>query len=277
MFEEMKTRHLFGLTLLSLIVAGIAAVVYSVSEAVIDIFLQLIIYVIVPVLFFSFHFRRQKISVRNVIFTTGVGPWLPSLAGLVLLSVGFSLSVFWFQLYLLMPISPGLVEFFLEPLPLPENRLYLAFTLISIAIIGPIAEEFIFRGVLLKRMMLKTSMWGGIIISSLLFGILHADIIGATLFGVVASLLYLKTSNLFVPILLHIFNNSLAVIWMYVAPDWPKWGVIESSDIYAEALPNAILLVISSIIMAWAVMRLSKGLRNRKHQVEENVIEEPLL
>jgi len=143
---------------------------------------------------------------------------------------------------------------------MPENPVYLGIMLISIAIIGPIAEEFIFRGVLLHRMMKKTSMWGGIIISSILFGILHADVFGAFIFGVIASLLYIKTRNLLIPILLHIINNSIAVIWMYVAPTWPKWGIMQSSELVEKALPNAIVLVISSVLIGWVIVRLMKGL-----------------
>ena len=36
---------------------------------------------------------------------------------------------------------------------MPESPVYLTITIISIALIGPIAEEFIFRGMLLNRMM----------------------------------------------------------------------------------------------------------------------------
>jgi ABC-type nickel/cobalt efflux system permease component RcnA len=147
---------------------------------------------------------------------------------------------------------------------MPENPVYLVIMLISIAIIGPIAEEFIFRGVLLHRMMKKTSMWGGIIISSILFGILHADVFGAFIFGVIASLLYIKTRNLLIPILLHIINNSIAVIWMYVAPTWPKWGIMNSSELYEKALPN-IVLVISSILIGWVIVRLVKGLPKKEN------------
>ncbi|WP_075618911.1 CPBP family intramembrane glutamic endopeptidase [Paenisporosarcina indica] len=264
MFEEMKIRHLLGFTLLVSIVTITFLVLLSASEPIVDITLQLIIYVIVPVLFFRYHFKKQQMSVKDVVFVKDVKRLIPSILGLVVLSIAFSLSVFWFQLFALMPFAPGLVDFFLEALPMPENPWYLAFTIISIAIIAPIAEEFIFRGVLLKRMIAKTSMWTGIVISSVLFGILHADIIGAFIFGVVASLLYIKTNNLFVPILLHLFNNSIAMIWTFIAPTWPSWAVMENSDIYTEALPNTIVLVISSILMGRVVLRLARGVKEKQ-------------
>ena len=65
---------------------------------------------------------------------------------------------------------------------------YLLIEIVMITILAPIVEEFFFRGVILQRLIKKTSIWGGILISSLLFGILHADIIGAFVFGVIAAL-----------------------------------------------------------------------------------------
>lgn len=270
MFEEMKMRYFIGLLVLWLIAFGIVAIFYPYSDDFIETGITLILYVVVPITFFRYYFRKHGISVRVVVFKKGSGSWLPSLVGIMVLSIAFSLSVFWLQLYALMPISPGLVDFFLEPITMPQGPIYLAITIISIALIGPIAEEFIFRGMLLHRMMKKTSMWGGILISSILFGILHADIIGATIFGIVTSLLYLKTGNLLIPILLHIFNNSIAVILTFVAPSWPGWAVGEKSDIYTHILPNSIVLAISSILMILVVVRLAKGLRRKS---EENMSE----
>lgn len=264
MFEEMKTRYFIGLFLLLSIVFGILFGVISLfmpnGDEFIEAGITLVLYVVTPVLFFWYHFRNQGRSVREVVFKEGAVEWLPRLLGIVVISIAFSISVFWLQLFALYPLFPGFVDFLLDPVPMAENPVYLGIMLISIAIIGPIAEEFIFRGVLLHRMMKKTSMWGGIIISSILFGILHADVFGAFIFGVIASLLYIKTRNLLIPILLHIINNSIAVIWMYVAPSWPKWGILNSSELYEKALPNVIVLVISSVLIGWVIVQLKKGL-----------------
>ncbi|WP_036659560.1 CPBP family intramembrane glutamic endopeptidase [Paenisporosarcina sp. HGH0030] len=273
MFEEMKTRHLFGLTILLMVVFGIGAIFLPYSDNFVEAGITLILYIAAPLLFFRYHFRKQGQSVREVVFKEGTVEWLPRLFGFVAISIAFSISVFWLQLFALYPIFPGFVDFLLEPIPMPENPIYLVISLVSIAIIGPIAEEFIFRGVLLHRMMKKTSMWGGILISSILFGLLHADVVGAFIFGVIASLLYLKTRNLLIPILMHIINNSIAVIWMYVAPTWPKWGIMESSELYDKALPNAIVLLISSVLITWVIVSLVKSLpkKTNKEEVEEEM------
>ena len=72
---------------------------------------------------------------------------------------------------------------------MPESGVFLVIEIVMITILAPIVEEFFFRGVILQRLIKKSSVWGGILISSLIFGILHADIIGAFLFGVITALI----------------------------------------------------------------------------------------
>ena len=80
----------------------------------------------------------------------------------------------------------------------------------SVVVMAPIFEEYLFRGVLLQRWSRKWNARRAIIVSSFIFGLLHTDILGAFLFGVVLSLLYLKTQSLLVPILCHMLNNFIA-------------------------------------------------------------------
>jgi uncharacterized protein len=272
MFEKMKLRFFIPIMLAAVILSIVIMAILDVDEAVFDVVFQLVLYVVVPVGFFGYYFRKQKASLSEVVFLNGVKRWLPSIAGLVVISIIFSIGIFWLQLYALLPVAPGLVEFFLEPIPVPDTPLYIIFTVFSLAILAPIAEEFMFRGLLLKRLIKKTSVWSGILISSFLFGILHADIIGAFLFGVIASLLYLRTGNLLIPMLMHILNNSLAVALMFLVPSaWPEAiSILEASDISAKAVPNALLLGISAIPMAAAIIRLSCGLHAKKEKTLNN-------
>ncbi|MGI2329185.1 CPBP family intramembrane glutamic endopeptidase [Planococcus sp. YIM B11945] len=261
MFEEMPARYLFGFLALSVMVSVIILFEISANSLLIDVVVQLVLYVVVPVLYFGYHFRKQKKRITTVVFMSGVDRWVLIIVGLVLLSFMFSASMLWFRMYLLLPLAPWLVDFMLEPPPSPGGSYYVIFTVIVISVIGPIAEEFIFRGVLLKRLIAKTTMWSGVLISSLFFGILHSDILGAFLFGVVASLLYLRTNNLLVPIMFHAVNNSLAALFMFVPDARPEWlFFFTSAEVYSRALPYATMLIGSAGLTAWAIIRLSKGL-----------------
>ncbi|WP_241964552.1 CPBP family intramembrane glutamic endopeptidase [Paraliobacillus zengyii] len=85
--------------------------------------------------------------------------------------------------------------------------LYLAFTVIT-----PIKEEIIYRGFLHGFLDKKFHFIVGVIVSSLVFGLLHTGhVLSATIMGLAFVLLYKLTKSLVVPILFHILWNSYAV------------------------------------------------------------------
>lgn len=89
-------------------------------------------------------------------------------------------------------------------------------TVILIVVLAPIVEEVLFRGILLHRFATKWSPVTAIVVSSLIFGALHADILGHAIFGVVLSLVYVRTGSLWLPIAIHMLNNALAVAAMAI-------------------------------------------------------------
>lgn len=86
--------------------------------------------------------------------------------------------------------------------------------IICIAIVGPVLEEFLFRGAITKVLLEKYSPVKAILISGLIFGIFHlnpAQVVGACLSGFLFAWLYYRTGSLIPCILIHILNNSLSV------------------------------------------------------------------
>ncbi|MDX1485140.1 MAG: CPBP family intramembrane glutamic endopeptidase [Alphaproteobacteria bacterium] len=91
----------------------------------------------------------------------------------------------------------------------------LAASVVNVAltvVIAPIVEETIFRGFLLNRWWWYYGMWRGAVFSSVLFALLHMDFAGAFVFGMVLSLIYVKTKSLIGPIIVHVSNNGLLVL-----------------------------------------------------------------
>lgn len=90
---------------------------------------------------------------------------------------------------------------------------------ISIGLLGPIIEEFIFRESILGYMLRGgVNKWVAIGISSLVFGLVHlnpAQVPFAAAMGVILGIIYYKTGNIVIPCILHILNNSVAVWSMY--------------------------------------------------------------
>ncbi len=150
-----------------------------------------------------------------------LGPWPHQLAWLQLLwlAVGvflFSLGAFQLSYLALSLVAPTWVEASLQQSLLlsaeqaASPRLYNGLMLFSVVVVAPITEEFIFRGVLLHRWGTKWGVGPAIFLTSVLFGLLHANVIGLFVFGVVTALLYLSTRSLIVPIVAHAINNAIA-------------------------------------------------------------------
>jgi membrane protease YdiL (CAAX protease family) len=91
---------------------------------------------------------------------------------------------------------------------------------ILIIIMAPILEELIFRGFLLNRWQAKYGTVKAIIFSSLIFGLLHVEILGGVIFGALLCLIYLKTNSLIGPIIVHMANNAIAVLIMVSEGIW---------------------------------------------------------
>lgn len=107
------------------------------------------------------------------------------------------------------PVNDSLTEAF----NIMSENIYL--NLISAAIIAPIAEEIIMRGVILEGLLRKYSPWIAIVVSSLLFGIIHLNLpqfISATLGGIILGIVYFKTRSLILTIVGHACNNIIASI-----------------------------------------------------------------
>jgi len=110
-------------------------------------------------------------------------------------------------------------------------------------IMAPIVEEFLFRGVILHRFTIKFGIKWAVFGSSIIFGLLHSDIIGAFTFAVVMCILYIKTASILVPILAHMVNNMLAYGVQVLSTFSPQ------STVASHNLGVAILLLLVSAVV----------------------------
>jgi len=254
MFEEMKIRYFVGLTVLISLSFYWILSQYSIPNELSPEF------EVTAILFLGYYFYKQKTSIHVVLNDKDVYRWIPSLICTALVVNTFSLTIFWYQLYLLDQSNVWL-EFPSESLAV--SSFYLIIKMIMTTLTGPITEEFIFRGFLLNRLIKKTNMWGGILISSMLFAVMHFDydrLIATFLFGIIAALLYLKTRNLLFPILLHIFHNSFVFFQTTIFQTWQEFiSVVTYPDLHTNVELKGTLLVITSILMGVFIAYLAKG------------------
>ena len=95
--------------------------------------------------------------------------------------------------------------------------------ILGIALIGPIVEELVFReGIQGSLERSGKPFWMAAVISSLCFGLMHmnpAQIPFAFVMGLILSVIYHKTGNAVVTSIVHILNNSLAVVQINLLGD----------------------------------------------------------
>ncbi|MEZ0481139.1 lysostaphin resistance A-like protein [Planococcus sp. SSTMD024] len=261
MVGEKKPRFVLGLMTVASIVSVSLLLQATGNPYLNSIVMLLVFYIVLPVWICSHYFQKRGVTLRQVVFVQGIARWLLPIAGLSLLIMVFSTSIYWLLLRGLMATAPVLADLFLTPQPLPDVFWYIAATGFIIAIIAPIAEEFVFRGVILNQMMGLFGSWKGIGFTSLIFAVFHLNFFGAFLFAVIASLLYVKTGNLLAPILLHLFNNTLAVYQAFANTSFMDWLTVTSvNELYTKAAPNLIALIASTVLLLFIISWMARGL-----------------
>lgn len=91
-----------------------------------------------------------------------------------------------------------------------------AMQVICLGIVIPLAEEFMFRGVLYKRYRERQNFWYSAICSSVLFSFMHVSLTQmfyTFLLGLMLAYVYEKFGSFFAPLILHIFFNMGSIIF----------------------------------------------------------------
>lgn len=92
--------------------------------------------------------------------------------------------------------------------------------IISAILLAPIIEEIIFRGVILKGFLFKYSPKIAIVLSALMFALMHftslISIISALILGLFIGYVYYKTKSVGMTILLHTINNITGVLGLFL-------------------------------------------------------------
>ncbi len=87
--------------------------------------------------------------------------------------------------------------------------------LVGSALITPFLEELLHRGVVYGRLRRMMGLWPAVLVSALVFAVLHFNIVQfiyAFLLGIVLALFVEKTGSIYVAVVAHIVANAIAVI-----------------------------------------------------------------
>ena len=135
-------------------------------------------------------------------------PWT-TLLWVVVLSLGTIIPSEWMQEQLGMEMPEELERLMTQLLSSPAGY-------VAVGILVPLAEEIVFRGAILRtllRLLPGNWHWGAILISALIFGAVHGNMVQfvhATLLGLLLGWMYWRTDSIVPGVVLHWVNNSVA-------------------------------------------------------------------
>ena len=223
-FQRIRVRSLIIWGILSIPIAGIAFFLvlarYDIEAddpAVITIFYNAWFYGAI-LLWSIWQVIRRRVNLRRL-----VGPmpskyrWGPTV-GILVATAAFSVGAAQLVVYGLSTSSPEFADELLAQdlfgvaTDSAKPALYLVALVLSVVVVAPVVEELLFRGIMIHRWTVKWSLGTAVVVSSLVFGLGHnLNFLGASVFGLVMALLYLRTGSLLVPMMCHMLNSGFVI------------------------------------------------------------------
>lgn len=142
-----------------------------------------------------------------------------------------------------------------------ENDYGIYGAILKVAVMAPIVEELIFRGIIMHGLMRNYSKFTAVFISALLFALFHLNpwqLPATFVLGIVLGLLMLRTRNIYLCILGHAINNGLVLISMQFATE------IKNSNF--DQISKFDQLFISTIVASIALALIFVLTRQRKEK-----------
>ncbi|MBX9623725.1 MAG: CPBP family intramembrane metalloprotease [Gemmataceae bacterium] len=150
------------------------------------------------------------------------------------------------------------------------GRFHWSFAVLAVGICPGVAEELWCRGFLGRGLVGRYGPWLGVLFTSMFFGLLHiyppAYVLITAVMGAVLHFTYLMSRSLWVPILLHVLNNSLAALGAV--------GMLPGSVAAGVQNPTAVLVALTAggLIASGLAMWAARDPSRRKLAVVAGLI-----
>ena len=182
----------------------------------------------------------------------------PSLTvAIVLMGIGFSITLSEADnlLQYVMPMPDWLMTIMLEMTSGGVGGIIL------LVVIAPFTEEMLFRGLFLNGFLSRYSPRKSIIISALMFSVIHLNpyqMIGAFVLGLVLGWLRERTGSLWPCIILHAASNAMVVMGTSLPVEIPGYNMIDNIHRFQPLWFDALGLVVavSGAVLAAHLMKV---------------------
>ena len=138
-------------------------------------------------------------------------------------------------------------------------------SILMLVVLAPVMEEVLFRGILLESVRSKHSAGRAIVVSALMFGVIHLipqQVVNAFAIGLILGYIYVRTESLWPVIVIHALNNAMA----YVIMQWSDGAnitvrsLIENNTVYAVVYGVSLAALVASGYMVWrSIEKINAG------------------
>ena len=138
-------------------------------------------------------------------------------------------------------------------------------SILMLVVLAPVMEEVLFRGILLESVRSKHSAGRAIVVSALMFGVIHLipqQVVNAFAIGLILGYIYVRTESLWPVIVIHALNNAMA----YVIMQWSDGAnitvrsLIENNTLYAVVYGVSLAALVASGYMVWrSIEKINAG------------------
>lgn len=187
------------------------------AKAIIYSLLQIIIFAA----FLAWRNRKEKYYVL-----TGPGKPLDWLSSILMICTGLAFANLWMTLLMklgekndvIQKLFQGYSDMTETAFVMEGNPILLT---LGLAVFVPIAEELLFRGIIMAELRRVMPLGWAVVINALIFAIFHMNFVqGVYVFvvGVLIALAYVWSKSLWVPILMHMLYNFFGSVFFQIVP-----------------------------------------------------------
>lgn len=136
---------------------------------------------------------------------------------------------------------------------------------IAIGLLAPLAEELVFRGAILRKLLGvfgEKWHWAAIVISALIFGIVHMNIpqfVHATLIGLLLGWMYYRTHSILPGVMFHWINNTVAYVMFNVMPQMADGKLIDMFN--GDHRKMVLGIIFSLFILVPGILQLNQRMK----------------
>ena len=144
--------------------------------------------------------------------------------------------------------------------------------LLFVGVFAAVAEEFFFRGSLQQLLVkLFKNKHVGVWITAFIFSLMHMQFYGflpRVMLGVILGYLFVWSSNLWIPILIHFMNNALVITFNFFFKDNSVYQSLENLPL----TPTFIVSGLLSLALMFYLLSIYKSKAATEHKVFEHEI-----